>query len=244
MKLLQNLLKLLLMLVLVGYLGYIFVSVGRKGVGELCTGVRVEIADSLHAGFITPAIVEEKLLKIGLDPRGHMMDSINSLAIEEKLLKDPFIREVECYKTPGGLVHIIVTQRIPVLRVMADNGQNYYLDEKGYKMLTQGYEADLVVVTGAVDDKYAQKYLVPLGLLIRHDDFWDDQIEQINVLPNKKIQIFTRVGDHIIDAGTPVNMERKLRNLHIFYSKVLSEVGWNRYKEISIAYDNQVVCKK
>lgn len=244
MKLFQNMLKLLLLLALVGYLAYAFVGVGRQGGGEVCTGVRVAIADSLHAGFITAANVEDKLLRSGLHPKGHLMDSINSMAIEASLTKDPFIRDVECYKTPGGLVHIIVTQRIPVLRVLADNGQNYYLDENGYKMLTQGYEADLVVVTGAVDDKYAQKYLVPLGLLIRHDDFWDDQIEQINVLPDKNIQLFTRVGDQTIAAGMPVNMERKLRNLRLFYDKVLSEVGWNRYKEISIAYDNQVVCKK
>lgn len=244
MRLFQNILKLLLMLTLVAYLGYAFSGIGQQGGGEVCVGLRVAIADSLHAGFISAASVEEKLLKSGLHPRGHLMDSICSRDIEERLLKDPFIRDVECYKTPGGLVHVIVTQRIPVLRIMASNGQNYYLDENGYKMLTQGYDADLVVVTGNVDDKYAQKYLVPLGLLIRHDDFWDDQIEQINVLPDKNIQLFTRVGDHTIAAGMPVNMERKLRNLRLFYDKVLSEVGWNRYKEISIAYDNQVVCKK
>ena len=244
MRFLKNILQLLLLMGLIAYLGYVFVAVRGKSNGELCTNMRVVIADSLHAGFITTQGVEKKLMQAGLHPEGRRMDSIDSYRIEEYLLKDPFIQEAVCYKTPGGLVNVLVKQRIPVLRVMADNGQDYYLDEKGYKMKPMGYDADLVVVTGQVDDRFAQKYLVPLGLLIRHDDFWDAQLEQIHVSPSQELTLYTRIGDQPVSAGRPVDMEQKLNNLRTFYAKALPEVGWNRYKEISIAYKNQVVCKK
>ena len=29
-----------------------------------------------------------------------------------------------------------------------------------------------------------------------------------------------------------------------FYEKGLDNVGWNKYRSISVAYDGQVVCKK
>lgn len=243
MSFFKNILKLLLVVSLVAYLGYTFVTIRYESHNEVCLNVRIAIADSMRAGFINRDVVEQRLRSKGLYPKGQLMDSVHSLKIEEALMRDPFIHEAVCYKTPGGMVNILITQRIPLLRVIADGGQNYYLDETGYKMLPQGYDADLVVVTGHVDDRYAQKYLVPLGVLIAHDDFWSNQLEQIYVEPNGDVQLFTRIGDQVISAGAPTNMERKLSNLRVFYDKVLSTVGWNRYKEINIAYENQVICK-
>lgn len=244
MAFLKNVFKLLLVVGLVVYFGYVFVVVGSHHDREVCTEVRIVIADSLHAGFVSNESIQRTLETKHMYPKGLLMDSVHSQDIELLLTKDPFIEEAVCYKTPGGLVHIMVKQRIPILRVMADNGQDYYLDERGYKMKPMNYDADLVVVTGHVDDNFALKYLVPIGCYIRHDDFWDNQVEQIYVTPQGELQMFTRVGDQTIYLGGPQRIEHKLDNLRLFYGKVLSQVGWNRYKEISVAYDNQVVCKK
>lgn len=54
--------------------------------------------------------------------------------LERELAKHPLIDQVECYKTPSGKLCIEVTQRIPILRVMSANGENYYLDNKGIVM--------------------------------------------------------------------------------------------------------------
>lgn len=39
-------------------------------------------------------------------------------------------------------------------------------------------------------------------------------------------------------------IEAKLSRLRDFYDEALPRVGWDRYKEISIEFDNQVVCKR
>lgn len=240
MSLFKNILKLLLVVGLLAYMAYAFIVVVHRSDESRCESINIVISDSLHAGFVSRVTVENILRQKGVYPVGQYSDSVNCYRMQKVLTQDNFIQEAVCYKT-GRQVNVIVRQRIPVLRIMADNGSDYYLDEKGFRMSPQGYEADLVVVTGNVDEAFAAKKLVPLGLLIRLDDFWDGQIEQIYVTPNKELELFTRIGDQTITAGRPDKMRQKLSNLKLFYQKVMPEVGWNHYKEICIAYDNQVI---
>lgn len=244
MTLFKNILRFLLMVGLMVYLGYTFLTFSKRGSDDLCASVNISVTDSATAGFVTVKGIEEKLHISNQYPVGQNMDSISCQKIKDVLLQDHFIADVTCYKTPARQVHIIVSQRVPVLRVMADNGENYYLDEKGFRMNPDGYYADLAVVTGNVDYQYVKEKLLPFGLIIRQDGFWNDQIEQIYVTPERELQLTTRIGDLVINAGTADNLDKKLHNLYVFYKKVMSEVGWNQYSEISIAYTNQVVCKK
>lgn len=136
---------------------------------------------------------------------------------------------------------MVVKQRLPLLRILSENGDDYYLDNKGIRMEARGYEADVAVVTGDVDHRFAKVHLVELGRILHNDPFWQAQIQQINVTPHHDIDMVMRVGDPIVHFGAPENFARKLRNLRAFYEKVLPQVGWHRYKEISVAYGNQVI---
>ena len=66
-----------------------------------------------------------------LSPIGKKVGDINTRLLEDELSKHPLIENVECYRTPGRKIGIEVTQRLPLLRVMAANGDNYYIDSKG-----------------------------------------------------------------------------------------------------------------
>ncbi len=46
------------------------------------------------------------------------------------------------------------------------------------------------------------------------------------------------------EALVKESIERKLTRLRSFYDAALPRVGWDRYKEINIEFENQVVCKK
>ena len=41
------------------------------------------------------------------------------------------IEKAECYKAQNGRVNIRVTERVPVVRVLAANGDDYYVDRDG-----------------------------------------------------------------------------------------------------------------
>lgn len=236
--------KLFLLLVLIVYLGFSFTRIWNDGSHPKCAGVDITVADSSHAGFITTAEAERLLKQAKAYPTGKEIDSFKCVDIEKVLLKNPFIKGVTAYKTAGNRLCIIIEQRLPLLRVMADNGDDYYVDEKGFPMNASGYVADLVVATGDIDKNFTKKNLVDMGLFLRGNAFWNDQVEQIHVTKDKKIELVPRVGDQIIRFGSADNIEKKFRNLMVFYQKVMPEVGWNKYKTIDISLRNQIVCKK
>ncbi|KAA6349572.1 hypothetical protein EZS27_002997 [termite gut metagenome] len=217
----------------------------RRIENTVCYDVILIIKDSVNAGFITKREITDILQRAKLDPKNKSMDIIDTRAIEETLSKHVLIDRVECYKTLSGKLCVEINQRIPILRIMSRNGENYYIDNKGKVMpVNIKSVAHLPVVTGNVDKSFATNTLYKLGLFLYKNKFWDAQIEQINVLPKGEIELVPRVGDHIIFLGTAERLEQKFERLQKFYLKALNKVGWNKYSRINLEFENQVVCTK
>lgn len=240
----KTLLKLLMLLAAASYLVFAFARLVSDHTDEDCTLVDVVVTDSAQGGFITRSEVARLLRQGGLYPLGQPMDSIRLRQIKRLLLRNTFIKEAVCYKSPGGRLHILVSQHLPVLRVMADSGEDYYVDETGRPMQSGMYHSDLVVATGQVDTAFVRRRLVHVARYIEQDPFWNNQITQINVTPQHKLELVPRVGDHIVEFGTATDVQAKLRNLRAIYQKVLPQAGWNTYAVISLEYAGQVACKK
>ena len=244
-KAMKTLLKLLLLLVSVAYLAFVFLKVSRTETVTTCQSVRMLVADSAKAGFITPAEVERILQQHSLYPIGREMGKISGVEIEKALESNHFVRKAQVYKTPANrAVNIIVSQRTPLLRIMTEAG-DFYVDESGQRMQAGQYAADVPVVTGKADLNYVRRKLLPLGRLLRADDFWNAQIQQLAVDGNGEVDLVPRVGSQLIHFGDPAQQARiKLRNLRAFYEKVMPEVGWNKYRLINLEHSNQIICKK
>ena len=240
----KTLVKIVLLVALAVYLVFAFADFSRHGANTVCSSVNYTIADSLHAGFITVEEADRLLRASGLYPVGRTLDQVDGLAIERALRRNSYIDSVSCYKSPNGVVNVLIEQRLPLLRVLADNGDDYYMDQKGNLMTPQGYVADLIVATGHIDRKYARSELLKLGRFLHADPFWNAQVEQIHVLPNRHLRLVPRVGGHTIEFGTADSISQKFRNLYTFYEKVLPQVGWNKYTEISVEHVTQIVGKK
>ena len=240
--------RILLSIVLLLVLAYLIVAVtafNRKPAGQVCRDVELVIKDTVYAGFITKKEVAAMLEKKGVSPIGKHLDRIRTKTLEQALSKHPLIDEVECYKTPSGKLCIEVTQRIPILRIMSANGENYYLDNKGTVMPPDAKcVAHRVIVTGNVEKSFAMKDLYKFGVFLHNNKFWDAQIEQIHVLPDQNIELVPRVGDHLVYLGKLENFEDKLARLKEFYKKGLNRVGWNKYSRINLEFNNQIICTK
>ena len=172
------------------------------------------------------------------------MSEISSRKIEDALRRNPFVETAECHKTQSGLVCIKVRQRVPVVKVMAASGDNYYIDSYGSVMPENRYVNDLIVATGQISRKYAQTHLSRVVNDIIQDKFWQSQIVQVNVLDDGTMELVPRVGDHIIYIGMPTGINRKLERMRKFYLYGLNKAGWNKYSYISVEFDNQIICKK
>ena len=236
--------RLLLLFLSLAYIVFVTVRYSRAEDTRACTALQIDILDSAQATFISKDGIENMLQKYRLHPVGQPMNTISPFKIEHTIESDSFIRRAICSITPGCRIRLAVIQRIPLLRVMADNGEDYYIDDAGTRMEARGYEADLPVATGTVTPEFARKKLKTLGNFLRNDTFWDGQVEQIVVKPNGEIDLIMRIGDQIVHFGKIEDVPIKFRNLYAFYTDIMPKVGWYKYSEISVAYDGRIICKR
>jgi cell division protein FtsQ len=209
-----------------------------------CSEVKINIKESRVDGFLNAGEVKKILSKDKIYPLSMPMASVNPRLIEESLGKSAFVENAECYKTINGHVCINIEQRIPVIRVMAGDGNSYYVDTHGNLMPESRYVTDLIIATGTISKKYAQTVLTRVANHIMADNFWKNQIVQINILDNGTMELVPRVGDHIVYLGTPSHVDKKLERLRKFYLYGLNKAGWNKYNYINLEFDNQIICKR
>ena len=241
------------------YLLLAFVSFDKKGDPKaLCSKVNIDIADNAAGGFLDAKVIKERLQKTGFYPIGRQLKDVDTRGIEEMLRRSPFVKTAECYKTEGGYVYISVTQRMPVIRIKADNGDDYYVDDHDCIMPRSSYTSDLIIATGYINRWYAINYISPLGKAIMQNDVWKKLIEQINITPNLGVELVPRIGDHIVYIGQLPDItdkskhdkdiaqfvDKKMTRLEKFYKYGLSQVGWNKYSYVNIEFDNQIICKR
>ena len=240
--------KLSVIVLLLGLLCYFVAAVtvlNKPEEGQVCGGVEVVVEDSLRVGFIQPDEVLRLLDKQKCNPVGRKMNEVALGKMEAALRKNPYIEDVTCYKTPGGNVCVEVSQRIPILRVMSDNGDNYYVDNKGIIMPHNAKcVAHLAIASGNIEKTFATNELYKFGLFLQNNAFWSAQIEQVHVLPDKTVELVPRVGDHIIFLGKLKGYERKLERVKKFYERALNHIGWNKYSRINVEFDNQIICTR
>lgn len=212
---------------------------------QKCKQIEVIIKDTSDVDLLTKSGIVQTLQKRGIKLIGKKMDAIDTKVLEKDVHRFPLVSNVECYKTLGGKIRIEVTQRIPILHVMNDNGEDYFLDNMGHVLPTQSvYMAYRPIVTGRINKWFAVNFLYKLGVFIYYNPFWRAAIQQINVLPGYNIELVPRMGNHIIYLGSIDHFDDKLNRLKIFYEQGLNKVGWNKYLRISLEFNNQIICTK
>lgn len=236
--------KILLLLLVVGYLVFAVAKFGRQAEDMTCEGVLIEMPDSIVGDFVTEDHIRGILRTNDISPEGQKISAINLEQIEELMLADTHIQEASCYFNAAGQLCIQIVPQHPVLHVISQGGEDYYLASNGLTMSTASFNVDLCVATGNVSKRFASEDLLGLASYIHDDLFWREQIQQIHVVSADQIELYPRVGQHVIELGSADDYEDKLQRLRIFYSEGLARVGWNKYKTISLAYDGQVVCTK
>lgn len=231
---------------------------GRGATLAKCDKVNISIADGATNGFIDAKEIRRRLVAADIYPMNKNVGEISARSIEEMLRRSPFVKTAECYKTEDGHVYISVTQRMPVVRIKSESGDDYYVDDNDCIMPRSNYTSDLIIATGSINRWYATNYIAPLSKAILSNELWRNLVEQINVLPDHGVELVPRVGEHIVFIGRLPDgkgrhshqkaifnyVDKKLTRLEKFYKYGLSQVGWNKYSYINIEFDNQIICKK
>ena len=226
-----------------------------------CGGIEVIIRDSSEYHFVTA----KHLLNLVHNGSGRIVGmpakDILVAEIENRINILRELKVAEAYMTIDRTLKIYVDQRDPVMRVMPEEGGDYFVDDEGVVVTKRNlYNPRLHIVGGNINITPAMlngvsvldtsiRYTVLRDIFhlvnyISDDNFWSAQIDQIYVDRDDKIDLIPRVGNHVIHLGTTENYEGKLNNLERFYEKVLPDVGWNKYSLISLEFKDQIVCKR
>ena len=174
--------------------------------------------------------------------------------IERVLRSDAFVKDATVFIDAQNKIHIELTQREPILRLIDKNGLTYYLDRSGEKVPTsRHYTPRVLVATGNIppydrdylDKKqHAIKDLYELTQRIMRDEFLAPMIEQIYVSRSGDYHMIPKIGDQRIILGKLDRLEEKILYLKNFYKEALPYKGWQRYQTINLTFKGQVVAKK
>lgn len=218
-----------------------------------CKDVKVQLPGTNN--FIERGEVDRILFESGGDLIGKNLNEINIHGLENVLKANPFIEYARIFADMDGVIYVNILQRKPVVRFINMANVHFYVDENGFKVpMSDNYTARVLVANGLINEDFSGRVdtlYTPLGRdlfriasYIRKDTLWNDQVEQLFVNLKGDIELVPRVGDHRIILGTADSLEKKFRNLLVFYKKALPRVGWDAYKTINLKYANQIVCER
>lgn len=241
-----------------GLLGILLIisAVERKGEHQV-SEILVEVERLPDSSLL---IQRDDILTIMDRSFGYLLNSIpvrelNMERLERVLEEDPFVLDAEAYVNAKNQLSIRIEQREPVVRVIDNNGLNYFMDESGVKMKpSQHASPHLLVLTGNIPphttdflepkNENLLKELFDLSRVIRQDNFFRPMIEQVHVSNRNEVTLIPKIGRQKIFLGRLRDVEGKLRRLRIFYEEAAPYEGWRKYRSIDLRYDGQVVAKR
>jgi cell division protein FtsQ len=223
-----------------------------------CKGLEVEIDYGDAEVLISEDYVSKTIHKKFDSLVGRKISEINSVTIEDYISEIDFFEEASVYTTLTGLMKIKLKQRNPVVRVMNQYNQSYYIGDKGRLIpVNAGYSSRVLVASGNIATRYSDTLnltlsttkselndLFTLSTYIYNDVFLKAQIEQIYISQEGEFELVPKVGRHLVLFGDISGMETKFDNLKVFYKKGIKKAGWDTYKTINLKFKDQVICEK
>jgi len=231
-------------LIVLSYAGMSLWTFSHKSRNVICNDVVIRFVDNENRQLLSVEDVTEVLEDENLFPIGKANKKIRTESIERTLRANEMIEDVQSFKTPSGVVQIVIYQRQPKFRVCA-GFENYYIDSNRKVMpLTPKYAPYIPVVSGRVSRSRAKSVIYDFVTFLENNPFWNAQIEQIYIKEDLSVELVPRVGDAIIILGTFDNFVAKLSKLEKLYKHGFGVLGWNKYQTIDLQYKDQVVCTK
>ena len=216
------------------------------------------------------AFLNEHELYTRLRRRGYVFDGqmkkdLKIRAIEQYISSMSEVKSVRVFTEIGSGWKIDVVVRKPIARVFNRYGETYYLDEDGVVMQTSPlHTARVVVVSGYLKDRPSSisvtdiinndslKSIRKLDDVYRisnyvcKDPYMQSLIGQIHLRKDGDFVLVPIVGGQEIifgTANTDKEVKEKFRKLKIFYKEAIPYEGWDKYTEINLKYDRQIVGK-
>ena len=219
---------------------------------QKCSHLSVDIINDPGMPYLSKADIYTAILKDKQDnPLGKDVRSINMQVMEKRLEANPWITHAQVFLDNDNVLHVNVTQRIPLVKVFTSAIGSFYLDSMGNQLpgeievnphlplFTDYNLTGLYIPSG---DSILLSGILDMGRFLQHDSFWNAQIEQVNILKNYNLELIPLVGKQVILFGQPQRIKEKFRDLLAFYRQVINKTDWETYDTINLSYRGEIVC--
>lgn len=234
----KNKYRILKIAVTVIILGFLLSFSLKKFSGQKITDnkISVKMNEETPVYFIDEKDIREIVKKE--NPSGKVGD-LNIPALEKKINALPAVDSANVYLNLNGKLNLDIKQRVPVFRLNKD-GRDFYVDEKGIEFpISKTYSHPCMLVTGDVQkDEY--KKLAELVEKIDKDEFSKKYFIGISK-DNGDYNLLTSEGNYKVEIGDLDNIEFKVKGFKTFVEKYLVFQDPEKYRMVSVKYQNQIV---
>ena len=186
--------------------------------------------------------------------------------IERVIAAMPEVKNVNVYRHLGAELSIDLNLRKPIARVFNRQGESYYLDQEGFMMYrSPSHTARVLVFSGEINVPYNPRIhcdfinnpnlkssreidqIYRISNYVCNDPLMHQLIGQVYLEADGDFILIPLLGEQQIIFGparSTKEVSDKFERLTHFYKEALPHEGWNKYKEISVKYEGQIVCRK
>ena len=164
---------------------------------------------------------------------------INIPELEKKLNSLPAVDSANVYLNLNGNLNLDIKQRVPAFRLVSGD-RDFYVDEKGTEFpISANYSFPCMLVTGNVKPSEYEK-LAELVDKIDKDSFSKKYF--IGITKEKGgYNLLTSQGNYKVEIGDLDKIDLKVKGFKTFVEKYLVYQNPEKYRKISVKYDNQIV---
>ena len=172
--------------------------------------LEIEVVDSSSQGhLVSAAMVRQWISHAGIKTLGTAVDAVDLTGIERLIARNGFVDKTVAYLSYGGTLHIEISQRKPLVRLLTD-GMNAYVTAEGYVFAAPRASSLYVpVVTGSYRPPFPASYV---GSVREHIDLRLGEIdERIAELEREKYPLYRREmeNDRNISALRRMRIKRQ-----------------------------------
>jgi cell division protein FtsQ len=226
----------------------------RKRGDIVCKDILVQL-DNVRENHFLNEVDALKIVEAGQPQmRGKTFNEINLRKLEGRILYNKHVKDAELFADLKGNLIVNVALRRPIARLVQEDGPDAYIAEDGTVMpVSENFTSRVLIISGTyvktILDKEnlnnfdEGKQLMAMIEFINNDSFWRAQASQLDINSKGKIFIIPQVTSQVVEFGFPENIEDKFAKLKVFYKKILPQMGWTKYKRVSLEYEGQVVAE-
>ena len=196
-------------------------------------GLDVVILDSQpDETLVSRDLVQKWITQGGISTTGVAISEVDLVGIENVIRSNGFVSRANAYTTHDGVLHVVVSQRKPLMRLLVDD-YDCYVTQEGFVFPAPGKSSVYVpVVTGSYRPPLERGYVGVVGDYI--SSLIDESNERVSALQQEKKPLFEREKE-IRDSV------RAVRRMKVDKKGLIRYKGWF---ESDGEFDKRVAAKK